>query len=54
MDWVMGDWMDIFIYITIAIIITVFINVNMKLFFFYIYSLVSFWRVHQGFRHMLW
>ena len=22
--------------------------------FFYIYSLVSFWRVRQGFRHMLW
>ena len=23
-------------------------------FFFYIYSLVCFWRVHQGFRHILW
>ena len=22
--------------------------------FFYIYSLVCFWRVHQGFRHILW
>ena len=34
-------------------VIKMIVKIHLKV-FFYIYSLVSFWRVRQGFRHMLW